>query len=449
MQKPKAVVCDVIEALQRHGFSAFLVGGSVRDRLLNRPLHDIDIATDARPEQVEEVFKNRKVIPTGIAHGTVTLLFEKTAVEITTFRTESTYSDNRHPDSVSFTSSIEEDLARRDFTMNAIACDENGVLTDPFGGEKDISLGLIRAVGDAEERFREDSLRILRALRFSAELGFEIEPLTARAAVECSPLLKNLSPERVSAELSRLLCAREAGKVLRAFPSVLAEAMPLLRPMRGFEQHNEHHCFDVYEHTVVAVENVRPVLHMRLAALFHDCAKPLTFSLDENKTGHFYSHAPRGAALAEDELRRLRFDGETIQKVTKLVKIHDSPIDCDEVAVKKKLRRLGSETFFDLVELQRADNLAQNENFRFRQEKFNELEKIAEQVLSQNECFSRSSLAVNGNDMLSLGLRGTQIGFVLEKLVDSVIEEKLLNERGALLEFALDIAREKGYNLLS
>ena len=436
MEKPVQISRSALSALKKSGYSAFLVGGSVRDRLMGRPVHDIDIATNALPQETARVFEKHAVIPTGLAHGTVTVLIENTPVEITTFRTESAYSDNRHPDFVSFSKNISDDLSRRDFTMNAIAEDENGALFDPFGGKEDIEKRLIRCVGNAETRFKEDALRILRALRFSAVLSFSIEEETSRAIRSCRTLLNKLSPERIASELSLLLCSDGAADVLLRYPEVFAEIIPCLKAMQGFDQHNEHHCFDVWEHTVNVVRNVRPALHLRLAALFHDCAKPLVFSLDECGTGHFYSHAPRGAVIAEKELKRLRFDNETTQKVVKLVKIHDSPIECDEVTVKKKLNRLGEETFFDLIQLQRADNLAQSEKFRFRQKNFDYLEETAKKILEQNDCFSLKKLAVDGNDMLSLGLCGKEIGAMLDFLVEQVIEGKTANEKPLLLEAA-------------
>lgn len=436
MEESNAIARAALLKLKNSGYSAYLVGGSVRDKLMGKAAHDIDIATSAKPEQTAKVFEKLAVIPTGIAHGTVTVLIENTPVEITTFRTESGYSDNRHPDSVSFSSSIRDDLSRRDFTINAIAEDENSLLFDPFGGKGDIEKKLIRCVGNAETRFEEDALRILRALRFSAVLSFSIEGETARAIKKCSPLLLHLSPERIMGELSRLLRGEKAADVLLEYPEIFAEIFPCLEKTQGFLQHNRHHCFDVWEHTVNVVKNVRPALHLRLAALFHDCAKPLVFSLDENKEGHFYSHAPKGARIAEDELRRLRFDSDTIQKTVKLVRIHDSPIECSAVAVKKKLGRLGEEMFFDLLELQRADNLAQSEDFRFRQKNFDYLEETAKEILCQNECFSLKKLAVNGNDMLSLGLFGKEVGEMLSFLVEQVIEEKVQNKKDLLLECA-------------
>lgn len=433
METLTEIAKEAIKRIEKHGFSAYLVGGAVRDRLMKKEIHDIDIATSALPREIEEIFSENRVIETGLKHGTVTVLLQKTPVEITTFRTEGEYSDNRHPDKVAFTDDIISDLARRDFTMNAVAMGLNEEYTDPFFGVNDIQNKLIRSVGNANTRFREDSLRILRALRFSSVFGFEIEPKTKEAIFEEKNLLKNLSAERVSSEFSKLLCGDNAGEVLLEFGEVLGVVLPCLEKMIGFEQHNEHHCFDVYEHTVNVVKNVRPVLHMRLAALFHDCAKPLCQTFDEKGTGHFYSHAPKGADIAKAELTRLRFDSDTVNKVEKLVRIHDSPIECDEKTVKRKLRRLGENTFFDLVELQRADNLAQAETYRFRQKHFDELLLLAEKVIKENACFSMKSLAVNGYDIMSLGLRGRAVGIALDFLLEAVIDEKIPNKKEVLL----------------
>lgn len=433
MEKLTDIAKEAIEKIEERGFSAYLVGGAVRDRLMKNEIHDIDITTSALPKEIEEIFSENQVIEAGLKHGTLTVLFKKTPVEITTFRTEGDYSDNRHPDKVAFTDSIVSDLSRRDFTMNAVALGSGGEYVDPFFGTDDIQRKLIRSVGDPNRRFREDSLRILRALRFSSVFGFEIEEKTKEAVFEEKELLKNLSAERVSSELSKLLCGENAGEVLLEFGEVFGVVLPCLGDMLGFEQHNEHHCFDVYEHTVNVVKNVRPDLHMRLAALFHDCAKPLCLTFDEKKTGHFYSHASKGADIARSELTRLRFDADTVNRVEKLVRIHDSPIEPDEKTVKRKLGRLGEDTFFDLVELQRADNLAQAEEFKFRQKTFDALVALGKKALEENACFSVKSLAVNGYDIMNLGLHGKAVGKALDFLLEAVIEEKIPNEKGALL----------------
>lgn len=430
------IVLTALERLNHCGHEAYLVGGFVRDLLMGRKTHDIDIATSAVPDEICKVFSGFHVIPTGIAHGTVTVMIEGVPVEITTFRTEKGYSDNRHPDKVEFTSSLKADLSRRDFTMNAVAMDVKGKVIDPFAGQKDIRLGVIRCVGEPEKRFCEDSLRILRALRFSSELGFNVEERTEKAIFSCASLLKSLSAERVCAELSRLVCGKNAADVLLKYGRVLAVVLPCISKMIGFEQHNYHHCFDVYEHCVNAVKHVRPVVYMRLAALLHDCEKPSCFSLDESGVGHFYGHAPKSAELAREQLKRLRFDNETVEKVTELIRIHDSPIECDIKTVKRKLNRLGRERFFDLVELQRADNLAQAAEYRFRQANFDELENLAKEVIEEDECFSLKKLAVNGHDMLKLGLFGKEVGETLDYLLNCVIDGSAENEREELLSKA-------------
>lgn len=433
MSLKEYVISFVLKALNTAGYEAYLVGGAVRDRLMNRAVHDIDITTSALPLEIAHVFSKFNVIPTGESHGTVTVVVDGEPVEITTFRTEDGYSDNRHPDKVEFTASLDKDLSRRDFTMNAIAMDADGILSDPFLGRADIENGVIRCVGEAEVRFKEDSLRILRALRFSSELGFSIEKRTKGAIFGSAALLRNLSSERICSELSRLLCGKNAASVLLEYGSVIAVILPCISKMIGFEQHNVHHCFDVYEHSVNVLKNVRPVLYMRLAALLHDCEKPSCFSLDESGMGHFYGHAPKGADLAFSELKRLRFDNETVDKTVKLIRIHDSPIECDIKTVKRKLNRLGKETFFDLVELQRADNLAQAEQYRFRQENFDRLEKLANEVIAADECFSLKKLAVNGYDMINMGLSGKSIGEMLECLLNCVIDGSVENEHDKLV----------------
>lgn len=431
------IVLNVLNELNSCGHEAYLVGGSVRDSLMNRKTHDIDVTTSAVPEEICKAFSGFHVIPTGIAHGTVTVIIDGAPAEITTFRTEKGYSDNRHPDKVEFTSSLKDDLSRRDFTMNAIAMNLNGELIDPFGGRNDIKRGIIRCVGEPKKRFCEDSLRILRALRFSAELGFAVEEQTEKAIFACVGLLKNLSAERVCSELSRMICGKNAALVFLKYAEVIAVVLPCISNMIGFEQHNIHHCFDVYEHCVNAMKNVRPVVYMRLAALLHDCEKPSCFSLDENGTGHFYGHAPKSAKSAYEQLKLLRFDNDTIEKAAELIRIHDSPIECDIKTVKRKLNRLGKERFFDLVELQRADNLAQAVEYRFRQANFDRLEELAKEAIEADECFSLKRLAVNGYDMLNLGLFGKAVGEMLDYLLGCVIDGSAKNERDELILKAL------------
>ncbi|MGN1444601.1 MAG: CCA tRNA nucleotidyltransferase [Acutalibacteraceae bacterium] len=424
-----------LRLLSKSGYPSYLVGGCVRDSIMGLDANDTDITTPAEPEKVKEIFEGYKVIETGMKHGTVTVIIDGEAIEITTFRTESVYSDNRHPDKVAFSKSLSDDLSRRDFTVNALCLDEQGKIIDLFGGIKDIEKKTIRCIGNAEERFKEDSLRILRALRFSSKLGFEIDGETEKDMFGCRSLLKNLSAERIYSELKKILCGSFAGKTIRKYYDILVEVLPEIRGMKDFDQHNFHHIYDVLEHTARVVDAVRPEPYMRFAALFHDCAKPDCFSLDGEGVGHFYSHAPKGAKKAQQALLRLKADNFTSERTVKLVKIHDSPIEADERTIRRKLQKLGEPLLYDLIELQRADNLAQAPQFRSRQKHFDELVAITKSVIEKSQCFSLKQLAVDGNDLIKLGYEGRRIGRALNILLNAVIDEKTENKKTSLLMF--------------
>ncbi len=425
----------IFQLLERNGYEGYLVGGCVRDMLMGKVPHDIDITTNATPEEIKEVFCDYHTLDIGAKHGTVTVMLEGEPIEITTYRKESTYTDGRHPDSVTFTRNITDDLSRRDFTVNSIAYNSKSGLVDPFGGKDDIEKKVLRCVGSPTERFREDSLRILRGLRFASVLGFTIAKDTAQAMYDCRELINIVSPERIFTELSKLLCGKNAGDIIENYSDILAVALPEIKDMKGFEQHNFHHIYDVLRHTVKVVDSVYPAVDLRLAALFHDCGKPDCFSLDENGVGHFYSHASISAYKAKEALTRLRCDNATKDKVVKLVKIHNSPIEPDIKTVKKKLQKYGEEIFFDLIKLQRADNMGLAPEFLYRQKTYDQLEKIAKHVIEENQCFSLKDLAVKGNDLLSLGLGGKDIGLTLDELLKAVIEEKCQNDRESLLSY--------------
>ena len=425
----------IFQKLESAGYECFLVGGCVRDMLMGKKPHDIDITTNAEPDETKRVFADFHTLDIGIKHGTVTVIVNGEPVEITTYRTESEYTDGRHPDKVIFTRSIRDDLSRRDFTCNAIAYNPQVGLVDPFGGTNDIESKTLRCVGIAEERFREDFLRILRALRFASCLGFTIEKDTAKAMHTCKELINIVSPERIFTEISKLLCGKNAGTILAEYSEILAVALPEIKDMKGFQQHNFHHIYDVLNHTAKVVDSISPTVDLRLAALFHDCGKPDCFSIDEKGVGHFYSHASISGRKAEEALTRLRCDNTTREKVVKLVKIHDSPIELDSKVIKKKLQKYGEEILFDLIKLQRADNMGLSPEFLYRQETYDKLEEIARQIIEENQCFSLKDLAVNGNDMISLGLKGKDIGSALDELLKAVIEEKCANDRESLIEY--------------
>ena len=423
----------IFELLQTKGFECFLVGGCVRDMIMGIEPHDIDITTNATPDEVKAVFADFHTLDIGIKHGTVTVINDGEPVEITTYRKESTYSDGRHPDAVTFSKNINDDLSRRDFTSNAIAYSPLSGIVDPFGGINDIENKILRCVGNPVERFEEDSLRILRGLRFASVLGFSIDKATEEAMYSCRELINIVSPERIFTEISKLICGKNAGNIISRYSDILAVALPEIKDMKGFEQHNFHHIYDVLNHTAKVVDSVYPAVDLRFAALFHDCGKPDCFSTDENGVGHFYSHASISGRKAEEALTRLRCDNATKDKVVKLVKIHDTPIEPDSKTVKKKLQKYGEEIFFDLIKLQRADNMGLSPEFLYRQETYDKLEEIARQVIEENQCFSLKDLAVNGRDLISLGLKGKDIGTVLDELLKAVIEEQCNNDKESLM----------------
>ena len=449
-----------LEALRRlwaAGYEAYLVGGCVRDALLGREPGDWDIATAALPEQVKAVFAGERVIETGLKHGTVTVLLGRTdchdqcehwsrkdknltslSLEITTFRTEAGYADHRHPDAVAFTSSLEEDLARRDFTINAMAWDPEEGIVDPFGGRADLEAGVIRCVGDPARRFDEDALRILRALRFSAQLRFSVEADTAAAALALRQTLELVSRERVAAELTKLLCGPDARRVLTEHWPILAVLLPELDPMAGLDQRSKYHCYDVLTHSAAAVEAVPPEKLLRWAALLHDAGKPACLRIDEAGGGHFYGHAKVSAELARTVLTRLRFDKDTVRRIAALVELHDYPIDppegSPERAIRKLIGKLGEEDFFRLLALKRADALAHHPDYRGRTAACDRLEALARELLSQPPCFTVKDLAIDGNDLLALGIpRGPELGRTLNALLEAVLDGRAPNEREALL----------------
>ena len=426
----------ILEKLEASGFKAYMVGGCVRDRLMGRQIHDTDITTDALPEQITAVFSGEKVIPTGLKHGTVTVLLSGTPYEITTFRVDGSYTDSRRPDNVEFTSDIEADLSRRDFTMNAIAMDRRGNIVDPYGGADDIKAGVIRCVGEPERRFTEDALRILRAVRFASQLGFQINSYTEKAMLELRTRLDLISRERVRDEFDKLLCGRNSTEVLLRYREIIAQIIPEMRPCFGFEQHTPYHRYDVYSHIVHSIEAVpEDDLFLRRAMFFHDIGKPPMFTLDDNGTGHFKGHAPLSAEMSLDIMKRLRYDTHTIERTCRLIGMHSDKIK-DEVQLKKKLSELGLEDFCKLMEFKKADNCAKNEFIQADNEIFDSYIGTARRLVRENACLSLRQLAVNGSDIAALGVSGKDIGQVLAKLLDLVIEGSLTNDRDTLLSYA-------------
>ena len=427
-------VRHILQTLADAGFEAHLVGGCVRDLLRGVEPHDWDICTSARPEETEACFAGHRIIETGLKHGTVTVLEEGEPCEVTTYRTEGPYSDSRRPDYVEFVSSLEADLARRDFTMNAIAMDLAGNVSDPFGGREDIQAGLLRCVGEPGQRFREDGLRIMRALRFGAALGCTIEAETARAIHENRHMLRHVAAERINLELCRLLEGGGVGDILRQYPDVLCEFWPELGPLITLEQNTPWHCWGGWEHTVRAVEAAPADRTLRLTMLLHDIGKPGCKSTDENGIDHFCGHPAAGAELADRMLRTLKFDNRTRERVVTLVKHHDVQLPPQDRVVRRWLNRLGPEAFFQLLEVKRADGMGQSRALvKDRLTQLDEMRVQAEAIIAQGQCFSQKDLAINGRDVIASGVApGPEVGRVLNALFERVLSGEIPNEREAL-----------------
>lgn len=432
-------VLDAIQQLNAAGYEGYAVGGCVRDSLLGKAPHDWDLATSAKPEQVKAVFAGCRVLETGIQHGTVTLLTDGGPLEITTYRIDGVYSDGRRPDSVAFTGSLKEDLARRDFTVNAMACHPEEGLVDCFGGREDLRNGVIRCVGDPDKRFSEDALRLMRALRFSSVLGFSIHPDTAESLLRCREALAHIAAERILSELLKLLCGKDVFRVLMEYPQLLWVFLPELQPMRHFDQHTPYHLYDVWEHTARAVAAAPPEPALRLAMLFHDAGKPASFTRDAAGQGHFKGHAAVSETLAKKMLARLKASNELKERVLMLVRCHDDSIPAERKAVRRALGRFGAEGFFALLQAKRADDAAKNPEFS-RSAQIDALETLAKELLDEGACFSLKDLAVTGSDLLAAGCpAGPEVGRVLKMLLEQVMEERCSNQRDELLEKAAQL----------
>ncbi len=417
------------------GYSAYVVGGAVRDHIMGRQINDYDVCTNALPSEVKTVFDGFRVIETGIKHGTVTVLIDSSPIEITTFRTEGTYSDGRHPDSVDFTSDIVKDLSRRDFTVNAIAYSPNVGFVDPFCGMSDILSGTIRCVGDPTKRFSEDALRILRALRFSSTLDFEIEKETSDAVSALKDNLHHVSKERIRDEMMKLICGSGMRRVMHRYRDVIALIIPDLSKTFDYDQNNPHHDFDLYTHLINTVANLPDDPIIRFSGLMHDIAKPNTQFKTPDGISHYYGHAHQSAVLVENILRGLRFSNAEIKKAVTLIRHHDGVIEETEAAVGRKLSKLGTELYFDLLDLQRANNASQKADASLRYDHNENLRRIANEILSKKPCLSLSDLSLNGNDMISLGYKGKEIGKALSFLFNAVLNGEVENTKEQLIPY--------------
>ena len=431
----------VLKRIEEHGFEAYVVGGAVRDILLSKTPDDFDVTTSATPEELLEIFGESNWHPTGIRHGTVTIVEDGFPVEITTFRVDGDYTDSRHPDEVRFTRSLKEDVMRRDFTINAMALGEDGRIIDYCDGIADLYAGKIRTVGDPKKRFEEDALRILRGLRFSAELGFSIEEETSKEILRQKEALCHLSVERIWKEFSRLLCGAYCVPVLRKYFDVFTVFIPEIRPMKGFEQHNPHHIYDVWEHTLVSILSIRPELILRLTMLLHDIGKPACFEMDDEGVGHFRGHMKISAEMADVILHRLKVDTQTRETTILLIKAHDvAMMPVTLRMVRRRLAQYGEENLRRLLEVKRADTLAHSSQSAYRLKELQNFENLLDQAIQEKMCFSYADLEITGKDLIGLGIpAGPVIGKVKKQLLDEVIDGNLKNEKEALNARAIGI----------
>jgi len=421
-----------LASLEKAGFPAYVVGGCVRDACLGLQPHDYDICTAALPEQTEAVFADKKLVLAGKKHGTVAVVTDADVVEITTFRTESDYRDNRHPEWVEFVPDIEKDLARRDFTINAMAYSPTRGFADPFGGQADLNNKLLRAVGTPENRFQEDSLRILRGVRFAVRFGLTVEESTLGAMFSQVSLMDNLARERVFDELCKLLPLVTA-EDLRRFAPVLCQVIPELRSLVGYDQKNRHHLHDLYTHTALVVENAPADLPLRWAALLHDIGKPDTMTMGDDGQAHYHGHAARSAELAEGILRRLKAPTALRQQVVTLIEKHMTLPQRSKKFLRRWLGKLGLDTMTALLALQQADTIATGTDHEAELARFRQIRTILEEIQAENACLSLKDLALNGHDLMALGYQGKAIGFELNRLLNLVLEEQCENTREALL----------------
>lgn len=428
----------IIDRLQQSGYTCYAVGGCVRDSILGREPADWDFTTSALPEEIERVFSDCRTLNFGKQFGTIGVILDNEQYEVTTYRLDGDYSDARHPDTVSFSSSLQDDLSRRDFTVNAMAYNDTDGLIDYFEGQKDLQYGVIRCVGVATNRFAEDALRILRALRFASTLGFSIEPSTSDAILSGRKMLSAIASERISEELLKLLCGEKADFVLRRYRSVFAVFIPELVGTFDFDQNTKHHNRDVFRHTVASVKNIEPDPVLRTTMLFHDIGKPMSRTTDKFGVSHYKNHPILGAAMTEEILRRLCMPRRFIEEVTTLIRYHDVRLKPDPVQIKQLLGTLGVDTVRRLYKVQHADILAQS--MYLREEKLSTLaavEEETERILSAGECYNLKMLNISGADLLHIGVTsGEEIGRKLDTLLNMVINGELSNDKPTLIAAA-------------
>lgn len=434
-------VDKILNMLNNAGCEAFAVGGCVRDAMLGIEPNDWDITTSAQPVEIKEVFSSCRTIDIGEAHGTIGVLIDDVVYEITTYRIDGDYADKRHPDSVSFAKTIEEDLSRRDFTVNAMAYNNEKGIVDPFNGQADLKYKALRCVGDPDTRFNEDALRILRGLRFASVYNFGIESKTAASIIRNRLLLNDISEERIASEFNKLLCGDNVKYILSRYKDVFSVFFPEIVSTFDFAQNTPHHNKTVWRHITASVSFIEPDELLRLVMFLHDVGKPLALRTDSKGIDHFKGHNHFGAVLAKNALERLKYPRKTIDDVCVLIEYHDVRFNEDKRKIKHVLNIIGKENFERLLKIQLADIKAQSMYKRESKLRDHELAKQAfREITDNNECYSLQSLAINGSDLIHLGITdGKSIGFILDNLLDEVINETLENDNVTLKKQALEI----------
>lgn len=436
-------VSELMNILYEAGYTSYAVGGCVRDATLGKEPYDWDVTTSAKPEQMQKIFSSFKTIDNGLKHGTLCVINKHKPVEITTMRVDMGYSDNRHPDQVEFTSNIETDLSRRDFTVNAMAYSPLNGFKDPYGGTEDIKKRIIKCVGKPDVRFEEDALRIMRGLRFASVLGFDIEKNTADSIIKNKSLLHNIAPERIREELLKLLCGNNVKKILMDFAEVFFEIIPELEHMYKFPQNTPYHIYDVWEHTAVAVASSEPNPIIRMTMLLHDCGKPKMHTTDSNGTDHFKKHQEVSYELSLGILKRLRFSNDEQKEISRLIKYHDLRPTGERTEVLLMASELSPEFMLRLLPVLRADAMAQNpENLSKKLHELKKTEEIIKTAINEKTCLSIKELNIDGNDLRTLGFKGKKISEALNVLLKKVVAEEILNNRQLLIDYSCSLPKE-------
>lgn len=439
------IVENLINSITDAGYEAFAVGGCIRDSLLGIEPHDWDIATSAMPSDIQKIFEGYQLIEVGKAHGTIGVVIDKKVYEITTYRIDGDYNDNRHPESVTFAKCIEDDLSRRDYTINSMAYNHDKGLVDPFNGQEDLKFKAIRCVGDPDTRFNEDALRILRGLRFSSVYNFSISSATSTSIIKNRMLLNNISKERISSELTKLLCGDNVQFILNRYKDVFAVFLPEIVSTFDFSQNNPHHNKTVWRHITASVANIEPDSTLRLVMLLHDIGKPLALVTDEKGVDHFKGHNHFGAVLAKNALERLKYPNKLIDDICVLIEYHDVRFSDDKKKIKHVLNLIGEYNFSRLLKVQYADMLAQSKYMRDIKLHNHEIAKKAFfEIIENNECYSLKNLAINGSDIIHLGITdGKMIGDILNSILDEVIDGTIDNDAVLLKKKAIELYAEK------